>query len=202
MLLGSIILLFLIGFDGQITRLEGIVFLLVYVFYLFAIQREEKVHEKVKRAPTMHFMWDILSVIAGLAIVIYSSNIVVGNAVFLAELWGVKQSLIGIIIVGLGTSLPELILSLGAVLKGAPGLSIGNLVGSNIFDILLVLGVGSTISGLSFSRSLLFFDLPFLFILSVITLLFFVFKKGLQKKEAFALVIFYLLYILLKIKGF
>lgn len=202
MMLASILLLFLLGYDGSITRIEGVIFLLIYLFYIIIIQSEEGVHEKVTKAPALDLRWDIISVIAGLAIVIYSSTVVVDNAIVLATIWGVKQSLVGVLIVGLGTSLPELVISLGALWKGAPGLSVGNLIGSNIFDILIVIGVGSVISPLNINSNIILFDLPFLLLISILALLFFVIKRGIQKKEAIALITVYILYALLKLRGF
>lgn len=199
MMLGSVVLLFLVAFDGTITRLEGAIFLIVYVFYFFTLFREEKVREKVARAPKMYAWWAIISLIAGFTILAYCSRVVVNNAVFLAEAWGVAQSLVGILIVGLGTSLPELAVTFGALRRHAVRLGVGNLIGSNIFDILIPLGLGSGIAGLNVSRSLLRFDIPFLFGLSAIVLLFFRRKMGLQRGEAIALIVIYAVYVALKI---
>lgn len=202
-LLGSIVLLFLLGFDGKLTKFEGFVFMIVYILYFLAIQREErKKSREMKRAPKIHVLWTIVSLVAGLGIVLYSSKIVVDNGVALANLWQIEKSLIGILLIGLGSSLPELVLSLGAALKGNPGLSLGNLVGANIFDLLFVLGLGASISGVDISRNLLFFDIPFLFFASVLFLIFFLWKKGLQKKEAGVLLAIYLVYVILKFVGF
>lgn len=101
--------------------------------------------------------------------------------------------------VGLGTSLPELALSVGAIRKGAVRLSVGNLIGSNIFDVLFTLGIGSVISGFNVGKNLLKFDIPYLFILSVIVVLLFRRKMRLGKKEAIILIIIYGTYVALKL---
>ncbi|MBW2977610.1 calcium/sodium antiporter [Candidatus Woesearchaeota archaeon] len=201
MMVGSVALLFLAGYDGELSRFEGIAFILIYLFYFMSLRREEKIYEKIKRAPPMHLLWDAVSLIGGFAILIYSSNIVVENAITLAQSWGIAQSLVGILIVGLGTSLPELAVSLGAIRKGAFRLSVGNLIGSNIFDILFTLGIGSVIAGFNVSRNLLRFDIPFLFVLSIIALLFFRTKMKIAKKEAIILVLIYAVYVVLKLRG-
>jgi len=202
MMVGSVVLLFLAGYDGKLTRFEGIMFILIYLFYFMSLRREERVHEKIKRSPTMHLLWDSVSLIGGFAILIYSSTIVVENAIELAQSWDIAQSLVGILIVGLGTSLPELAVSLGAIRKGAFRLSVGNLIGSNIFDILFTLGIGSAIAGFNVSKNLLRFDIPFLFALSVLVLLFFKRKMKIERKEAIFLVLIYVVYVGLKISGF
>lgn len=202
MMIFSVALLFLVGIDGIITRFEGIIFILVYLFYFYSLYREERIFEKIKRSPKMHFTKDIVSLLIGFILIIYGANLVVVNAVQIAIMFGIAQTLIGIIIVGVGTSLPELVVSLGAIRKGAFKMGVGNLIGSNIFDILFTLGIGSAISGFLVSSSLLRFDIPFLFILSVLVLLFFIRDRKIEKKEAAALILIYALYVCLKLVGF
>lgn len=101
----------------------------------------------------------------------------------------------------MGTSLPELALALNAIRKKASGLSVGNLIGSNIFDMLIPVGMGASISELKIEKSLILFDLPFLLLLSFIVLFFFYKKKGLQKIEAVILIGLFVLYAALKIVG-
>ena len=132
---------------------------------------------------------------------IFTSELVVDNSISFAENFGVKQSFVGIIIIGLGTSLPELALAINAVRKKANGLSVGNLIGSNIFDMLIPVGMGAAISELKIEKSLILFDLPFLLLLSFIVLFFFYKKKGLQKIEAVILIGLFVLYAALKIVG-
>ena len=95
--------------------------------------------------------------------------------------------------------MPELSISIGAVLKKKSALSVGNLIGSNIFDTLVPIGVAALISPITFGREFLVFDLPLLFILTTLVLCFFLRKKGLQRKEALVLLLFYGSYLVLKI---
>lgn len=201
MLLGSVVLLFLVAYDGTITRIDGLIFVLFYLLYFYTLIREEKLHGKIKEAPKMFFLWAVVSLIAGFAILIYCSNLIIANAMDLAESLGIAQSLIGILIIGLGTSLPELAVSFGALRKNSVRLSVGNLIGSNIFDVLVPLGIGATIAGINVDKNLLFFDIPFLFVLSLIVLLFFKRKMRILKKEAIALIAIYCIYVILKIAG-
>jgi cation:H+ antiporter len=201
-MLSSVVLLFLVGYDGTITQLEGLVLVLVYLIYYVSLYRRENTDEKIKRTPAFYPVWSFVLLVSGLAIVIYTSNVVVDNIVALAGRWGVSQVVIAILITGFGTSLPELAVSLGALIKGEGGLSVGNLVGSNIFDILVPVGTGAIISGLTISRNMLFFDIPALFVLSVVVLLFFFRIKGIQRKEAIIIFLLYAFYVLLKIAGY
>lgn len=202
MMIVSVILLLLVGLDGVITRFDGALFILIYVVYFAFLQREEKTFEKIKRRPSMDLLWSVISIVAGFGVLIYCSNIVIDNAVELADIWGVRQSLIGIVLIGLGTSLPEIVLSISAIIKKAPMLSVGNLIGSNIFDILFTLGIGAVISEFVVSANLLIFDIPFLIATSFVVMIFFLRKRGIQKVEALALLGIYCLYIAAKFIGF
>ncbi|MCK5400845.1 MAG: calcium/sodium antiporter [Flavobacteriaceae bacterium] len=201
MLLGSILLVILLGIDGKITRVDGIVLVVVYLVYYFRLFHQERIGKKIKKKSGKYIRKDILFLIIGIIIVIFTSELVVDNSISFAENFGVRQSFVGIIIIGLGTSLPELALSLNAIRKKASGLSVGNLIGSNIFDMMIPIGMGASISELKIEKSLILFDLPFLLILSFIVLFFFYKKKGLQKFEAVILIGLFVLYTALKIVG-
>jgi cation:H+ antiporter len=200
-LLGAVLFLILLGFDGQITRIEGIVLIVIYIMYYSRLIHQERFGQKIRKKFHKGIRRDFLLLILGMAIVIFASEIVVDNAVGFSEKLGIRQSFVGIILIGLGTSLPELALSLNAVRKKAIGLSVGNLIGSNIFDLLIPVGLGATISELKFERSLIWFDFPFLLLLSFVVLFFFKKKKGLQKIEAVILIGIFTLYAALKVVG-
>lgn len=197
-LLSSIILLILMGLDGNISHIEGIILIIFYILYLLALFREERLTEEKPRK-ALNSWWAIISLIAGLGILIYSSNLAVENAISLSKIWGVSQSLIGILIIGIGTSLPELAVSLSALKHKAGTMAIGNLIGSTIFDLIFVMGLGASISGLNLTKSLIFFDLPILLFFSIIFLFLFGKKMKLKRKGGFILIILYVLYALYKI---
>jgi len=191
----SVVLLFLAALDGVITRVEGVSLMIIYAIYFFMIYREERVTEKVARAPKIYPVWVALSMIAGFALLIFSSEIVVENALLLSSTWGVSQTWVGIVLVGLGTSLPELAIAISAIRKGSIGLSIGNLVGSNVFDLLFVIGGVAVVSELSVGDSLLRFHIPFLFLTSLLALYFFKTRMKLHRKEAMTLLAMYGFYL-------
>lgn len=201
LLLGSVLLVILLGFDGKISRVDGIVLIVVYLIYYFRLFHKERIGKKVKNKSSIHIRKYILFLILGVIIVIFTSELVVDNSIRFAENFDVTQSFVGIIIIGLGTSLPELALSLNAIRKKASGLSVGNIIGSNIFDMLIPVGIGASISEIKIEKSLLTFDLPFLLILSFTVLFFFFKKKGLQRIEAVILIGLFILYAALKIVG-
>ena len=125
-----------------------------------------------------------LRLIIGIAVVVFSAELIVRAAMTLAIQWDVDQSFIGIAIIGIGTSLPELMISLGAVLKNRVGLSVGNLLGSNVLDTLLPVGLAAVIVPLEFPRALLNFDLPVLMLLTAGVLAFFYRSAGIRWPQA------------------
>lgn len=201
-LLGSIALLALAGMDGLITRTEGASLVAVYLIYFASLL----VDRKGTAAPHREGTGDSglragFYLLIGLAVVTLSSEITVDAAVSMGEALGVNQTLISILLIGLGSSLPELSISLAAVLKKRTQLSVGNLIGSNIFDTLVPIGVGAAIASLDFDRRLLLFDLPVLLLLSVVVLFFFIRVRGLQKNEATAVLAMYLAYAFFRVSS-
>ena len=103
----------------------------------------------------------ILLFVAGLAIILYGANLLTDGASALARRFNISELVIGLTIVALGTSLPEFVISLGAALQGSPGISLGNVIGSNIFNGLLILGVTALIFPITFSEKMLSREIPF-----------------------------------------
>jgi cation:H+ antiporter len=199
MLISSLILVFLILIDGQVTQLEGLLMILFYGFYFYNLVREERTHDQVKRKRTVHMFWDITYLVAGILLVILSSDLVVVNGEILATLIGVSDTLIGIFIVGLGTGLPELAISIYAIKKGDYGISVGNLIGSNITDLLLSFGAGAVISGFIVDPSFIEIDMPVLFVVTILMLYLFRTKYKMAKKEGLVLIAAFLMYAVAKL---
>jgi cation:H+ antiporter len=109
---------------------------------------------------------------------------------------------IAVLIIGLGTSLPELSISISAILKKRTELSVGNIIGSNVLDTLLPIGVAAVISNVSFERQLLFFDLPFIFVLTSVVLAFFVTRPGVTRREGLVILALYGSYVAVKLMQF
>ena len=198
-LLGSVALLFLTALDGRLITEEGIMLLIVYGLYYWTLMRREKLTAKLQEKG-IDKPWSVFFyVVSGIVVLFTGSELAVRNGLALAENWGISQSFIGIVIMGISTSLPELAVSISAAFKKTPGLSIGNIVGSNIYDVLVPVGLGATISPLSFESHIIYIDVSFLFLVSFLALFFFNKRKGLQKKEAIALIALFLLFNLYKV---
>lgn len=184
--------------DGDVTRVEGATLLIAYLIYFVAlVQAEHTSHgEPLPRKPGAPSPVFALGV--GLVTVILSAHVVVTEGVELATTWGVSQTVVGALIIALGTSLPELALSIGAARQGHPSLSVGNVIGSNIFDMLIPVGVAAVIYPLAVAPETAAFDLPALALATVVLLVFMVRRQGLQRGEAVGLLALYVGYAALR----
>lgn len=151
LLLSTAVLLLFFFRDLRLEFYEGIILfgiLSSYVFYLIYSKQESD-----EETPAGEYEWkDIPKLIGGIVIIITSSHFFVESATFLARLWGISEWLIGITIVGAGTSTPELATSIVAVAKGRHGISAGNLIGSDLFNILGILGIASILQTLQIEQ--------------------------------------------------
>ena len=143
------IILCLMFLDGRLSRLEGILLLAGMILYLCCmIHSALKNREQAPSIQTMSLPVSLLSMVGGLAAENIGGDLVVDNACTIASNWGVSQNFIGLTIIAIGTSLPELVTSIVATRKGDSGLALGNAIGSNLFNILFILGMSAAISPL------------------------------------------------------
>ena len=198
-MLGAILLLFLFALNQTIGRFEGFLLTAGYIWFLVWLSKREKVIEKNPEKHKLHYF---LNLIIGLTALLFAAKIVVDNAISLSVIWGVSKSLIGVLMVGAATALPELTTALIAILKGSTKMSLGTLIGSNITNPMFALGIGAMISGYTIDSSILWYDIPFWFFISILAMMFFKKKMKLDKKEAITLIIAYLAYAIIRLKFF
>jgi len=211
-MIASALAFLLFAQDGFLSPVDGVFLLIGFLLYLVILGSNErkmsklvKRHGKKKRIlkRDQHPMWYFfVELVIGLVVIAATSHLVITEGLVIAEMLNISQVLVGIIMIGVGTSLPELVVSINAILKGSSGLSVGNLIGSNIIDILLALGLSATIGGWKIPRNIITFDLPFLMVTSVIIILFLLTRKKLERKESFLVLALYYGYIMLKLQGF
>lgn len=179
----------------SISRVEGIIlFLLIigYVSYLVYSAKKTKEAQIVEK-PKMGLLRSIIYIVGGVAGIIIGADFVVDSASYIAMAFGMSETLVGLTIVAIGTSLPELVTSLTALKKEENQLIIGNVIGSNIFNILFVLGASSIISPITINPNMIV-DIA---LMLGVTILFFIFGKTqdkYDKKEGFILVALFIAY--------
>lgn len=176
-------LLIFLGFDGKLTFIDGVVLLVffgIFLTYLWNLtkQGQDVPIDEVEELDENDTLAKLIFLIAiGLVLIVFGSDLAVRGATDIALALGVSQRVIGLTIVALGTSLPELITSLTAVIKGKNDLGVGNIVGSNIFNILFVLGVTGLISPSSIPFQANFIVDGFVSILAMVVFYLAIFKN-------------------------
>lgn len=156
-MLAATFLLLGTGYDGTISFVEGIIFLVVfiaYLSYLFVVALKDR--DNQEEAKELSVIKALLWTIVGLALIVFGSDVTVDAATSIARILGLSERFIGLTIVALGTSLPELFTSVNAARKGNADIAIGNIVGSNIFNILFVVGLSAAIIPVPFAEGFRF----------------------------------------------
>lgn len=143
----SFLLAVFVSINGYLDRWEGLILLVLLVMYIGTLIRSAMQNRtQEENAKTLSAPMSIVYIVVGIAAIILGGNLVVDSATKIAQLLGLSDTLIGLTIVSIGTSLPELMTSIVAARKGESGLSLGNAIGSNILNIIFILGVSSVLS--------------------------------------------------------
>lgn len=191
----------LLFWNETLGRLEGCLFLAGIILYtIFSLyysrKHEKKVEELAGELEKQPEAWykDVMYIVGGLVILIFASNLLVNNAVSIAQELGVSEAVIGLTIVAAGTSLPELATSVVSALKKNPDIAIGNIVGSNLFNILAIAGTSSMVKPIV-AKNVNYVDL--LVMLGLTLLLLPLVKSGqkISRAEGWALIVVYLCYL-------
>ena len=190
---------------NQITRSDAIVILLffsIFLYYLINLAKKKDLDEKKEQKeliekPKHSMIKSLLFVGLGLAGIIIGSDFVVHNAINIAETIGISERVISLTIIALGTSLPELVTTIVSAGKGEQDLLLGNIIGSNIFNICVVLGVPVTIFGTITPKSFTTLDILALVGSAIILFIFALTKKTITRLEGLLMFIAFLVYYVL-----
>lgn len=182
-----------------ITRTEGMLLLLffaVFLYYVFEMARNNRtqVDESTVNTENTSWMKNSLLTIGGLVGIVFGGNIVVKNSIEIALSLGMSETLVGLTIVAVGTSLPELVTSITAALKKQTDIAIGNIVGSNIFNIFFILGASAAIHPLAVD-SKIFLDMWLMVFVTVLLLILSRTHFRISKIEGIFLAIIYIIYV-------
>ena len=183
----------IIGWD--ITNIEGIILLIILVAYIsLLVYNTRKSGEATEvEEPKFTLPKSIIFILIGLAGIVLGGDLVVDSASAIAIALGMSETLVGLTIVAIGTSLPELVTSITALRKGENQLVIGNVIGSNIFNILFVLGASSAISAIPLDSSMLI-DVLFMLAVTVLCFIFGKTQEKYDKKEGVILIVLFIVY--------
>lgn len=172
-----LLMAFILFQDKTLTRMGGLVLLALFVLFLLFTCRDAmkarsaalEANEKPEDYKVLSPLLSAVYIIVGLAAIILGGNLVVESASAIAKTFGLSETFIGLTIVAMGTSLPELVTSIVAATKGENGIAIGNVVGSNIFNILLILGISAAITPIPITTETVY-DIVILLAASLYTL--------------------------------
>ena len=195
------VLLYIFAMNGWISRLEGVIFVsLLGLYILFSVIRSRSAERIVEQeAEQGHMKWWVAGIIflisvAGLA---FGADLLVENAALVAEKMGMSKRVVSITMVAVGTSIPEVATSVIAALKKETDISVGNIIGSNIMNILSVLGFTSLVSPISVSAEISGFDIPCMLGISLLMLFLMLpaSRARITRWEGIFMIVIYLVYI-------
>ena len=198
------ILLLVLGFiQMELGHIDGIIFLVIFAAFLISqiisaqkaraasLENEQADEED---SGQLSFIFSVIYIIGGACAVKFGGDWVVSGAVSLATVYGLSENLIGLTIVALGTSLPELVTSIAAARRNELDMAIGNVVGSNIFNILMILGVAAAISPITFVMENVM-DIGILLVFSAIVWVFCFTKGRINRREGIIMLLLYAVYL-------
>jgi cation:H+ antiporter len=208
-MLGVSLLAFGLAADGNLGLVDSLILLSCLVGYtVFALRQSRAESKKVQSEYAQEFAereprsaWNtsinVLFILAGLGLLVFGSHWLVDSAVFIARVLGVSELVIGLTIVAVGTSLPEVATSIIAALKKESDIAVGNAVGSNIFNLLGVLGLGALLApnGISIPDSVLQLDFPVMVFVALVSLPIFYIDNRISRGEGALLMSYYVTYI-------
>jgi len=203
------VLFFLFAKNGEIEFWEGVVFVLILALFTtwlvvrsrkkgIALAAEEEVEELGSKNPIGK---DLAYIAVGMLGLYFGAEWLIDSVVSIAQSYGVSEKLISVTVVAFGTSVPELVTSCVAALKKETDISIGNLIGSNLFNILAILGITAIVHPIKVADSINEFDVYYLLGISLLILPFMLHQKRIGRGKGFFLVISYLIYIYFSISG-
>lgn len=186
--------------DGLLNIFDGTLLLVIFTFYILSLifkAYNENQKEETKEKQKSLLLTIVLSIL-GLGAIIWGGDLVVNSASSIAQQLGMSENLIGLTVVAIGTSLPELVTSLVATKKGEVDIAIGNVVGSNIFNMLLILGTSTIINPMTVTY-FTFLDILFIIGCMAMFVLMTFSSKTLSKEKGLPLVLVYLVYMIFTI---
>jgi cation:H+ antiporter len=192
----------LLGLTGSIGRYVGIALIILLFVFLYIVFTKKKSDDSGRAAYEEEVTEETLStwvlallVIVGLVLLYFGAKFFIDGAKDLAALLGASDMLIGLIVVAIGTSLPEMCISIIAARRGEADLAVANIVGSNIFNVLFVLGIGAALVDIPVAESMMWFHMPVMLLFCLVMFLVVRFRNKIERPTGILLVAMYAVYI-------
>ena len=184
--------------DGSVTRLEGLILFLcviMYTLYSFSTSSNKNNPEESHSENIPNSLVSYALIISGIALLSFGANLFVTGAIDIARYFGITEIVIGMTIVALGTSLPELATSIIASFRKEHAISIGNIIGSNLFNLLSVIGIASLVTPIESPKEILFFEIPYMIFYGIILFPIGMMKQPIHRITSILLLVGYVLFI-------
>ncbi len=205
-MVGATLMAYLFAFNGVIGIVEGVILFLCIIGYtLFAAYEARRSYQKNKEEGTLPvsigitgtWWFQLLLISIGVILLIVGSRLMVDSSVTIARMLGISELIIGLTVVAIGTSMPEIVTSVIAGKKGEADIAVGNVVGSNIFNIFSVLGLTSIVSGegIAITPAAIYFDFPVLLAVSIACFPIFFTGHRISRWEGVVFLFYYILYL-------
>ena len=185
--------------DSTIGRMDGFILLgllLIFLIYSITTAKDKDNTNSIEKPSLLTISKNVFFIIIGIVMLSYGANFVVQQAIIIAEKIGLSQTFIGISVVALGTSLPELATSAVAAAKGESDIAVGNVVGSNLFNICLVMGTVGIFNPMSIDSNLHYFQFPFMIFICLALGGIAYFNRGISKKTGAVFILGFVIYII------
>ena len=183
---------------NSLSRADGVILLLffsIFIYYLISIVRADKANQVMIEEPKYKLPRSSLMILLGLAGILFGSNLIVDNVEAFAITIGISQKIISVTVISIGTSLPELITTIIAAKKGENNMAIGNIIGANIFNICVVLGLPVVVLGEAVTTAFTFVDVIFMIASAVLLWIFSATGREIKRAEAIVFIAVYVAYV-------
>lgn len=210
-MLAAAVLMVVLGLTGAITAVQGAVMLFALIsltLYAYWSERRNSASADLLSREAEEFgewprsLWpSLLAVIGGITSVIFGAQVLVAGAVELARAFGISEAVIGLTLVAVGTSLPELATAVVAAYRRHPDIAIGNVVGANTYNILAILGVVSVVEPLTIPAQIVGFDIWFMLAVTVVLLATILVRGGLSRAVGAGFLVIYGIYLVVEYSG-
>ena len=181
--------------NNSISKSEGLLLLLGFLLYMYILFKSNKKSKYLIKENYNLKLEDILTLVLGLSSVIIGGEIVIRFSKIVARTFNISETIIGLTIISIGTSLPELITSLIAAKKEKTDIAIGNVIGSNIFNILIVLGISSTVNNIYVNKNAII-DIFISLIMTILCFIIIINNKKIERKHGVLMLIIYILFLI------
>ena len=202
LLVAAVVALFLLSRGGSFSTFGAVVLLLIFALYIFENIRSAKggkAEQAAEQPDKKSVLLNLLRVVAGAAGIVIGSQLLVDNGSKIAASWGVSQAIIGVTIVAIGTSLPELVTAITAIVKKQTAMSVGNVIGANVIDTTLILAVCSFIYGgqLPVSAQNIYLDFPVAILVSLLATVPTIIQKKFCRWQGVLMLCIYVAYLII-----